>query len=439
MIRILQLTLLLAFTSVNAQFWTPKATTFTTTSRGISGISVVDANTVWVKAYDGTAAADTTIKEYARSSDGGNTWVSGVMNLGFATGGLGISSITAVSGTTAWVSAYPATGNLGGVWKTVNSGSSWTKQTTALFSDTTDSFTNFVYFWDANVGICQGDPQAGYFEMYTSTNGGTNWTRVPSANIPTQLSGEYGYTNNYAVVGSTIWFGTNKGRIYKSVDNGVNWTVSQSPITDFGSATVSGAYSFSTATKGVLVADTGVLYSTINGGSTWSAVTYSGSLYTGDMEYVPGTSRLVSTSAATGSSGSSYSLDDGLNWVNVDFEQHTTTAFFNATTGYTGGFTTSPSAGGIFKYTGTVLPTDSFSKNTFSLFPNPSSDITTVQNPNQDFNAVSFRDVNGRIIKKLDFAAVTEKQISVSDLKSGIYFVIIESGKSNFVVKFIKN
>jgi hypothetical protein len=148
MIKILQLTLLLAITSVNAQFWTPKATTFTTTSRGVSGISIADANTVWVKAYDGTAAADTTIKEYARSSDGGNTWVSGVMNLGFATGGLGISSIKAVSGTTAWVSAYPATGNLGGVWKTINSGSSWSKQTTALYSDTTDSFTNFVYFWD---------------------------------------------------------------------------------------------------------------------------------------------------------------------------------------------------------------------------------------------------------------------------------------------------
>lgn len=439
MIKILQLTLLLAITSVNAQFWTPKATTFTTTSRGVSGISIADANTVWVKAYDGTAAADTTIKEYARSSDGGNTWVSGVMNLGFATGGLGISSITAVSGTTAWVSAYPATGNLGGVWKTINSGSSWSKQTTALFSDTTDSFTNFVYFWDANIGICQGDPQAGYFEMYTTTNGGTNWARVPSANIPVPLSGEYGYTNNYAVVGSTMWFGTNKGRIYKSVDNGLNWTVSQSPITDFGSATVSGAYSFSTATKGVLVTSTGILYSTVNGGSSWNTVNYNGSLYTGDIEYVPGSSRLVSTSAATGSSGSSYSLDDGLNWVNVDFDQHTTTAFFNATTGYTGGFTTSPSSGGIFKYTGTVLPTDTFSKNNFSLFPNPSSDIITVQNPNLDFNSISFTDVNGRIIKQLEFASVTEKQISVSELNSGIYFILIGSENSNSVVKFIKN
>jgi hypothetical protein len=439
MIKILQLTLLLAITSVNAQFWTPKATTFTTTSRGVSGISIADANTVWVKAYDGTAAADTTIKEYARSSDGGNTWVSGVMNLGFATGGLGISSIKAVSGTTAWVSAYPATGNLGGVWKTINSGSSWSKQTTALYSDTTDSFTNFVYFWDSNIGICQGDPQAGYFEMYTTTNGGTNWARVPSANIPVPLSGEYGYTNNYAVVGSTMWFGTNKGRIYKSVDNGLNWTVSQSPITDFGSATVSGAYSFSTATKGVLVTSTGLLYNTINGGSSWNIVNYNGSLYTGDIEYVPGSSRLVSTSAATGSSGSSYSLDDGLNWVNVDFDQHTTTAFFNATTGYTGGFTTSPSSGGIFKYTGTVLPTDTFSKNSFSLFPNPSSDIITVQNPNLDFNSISFTDVNGRIIKQLDFASVTEKQISVSELNSGIYFILIGSENSNSVVKFIKN
>jgi photosystem II stability/assembly factor-like uncharacterized protein len=437
--KLLLLLLILSITSLNAQFWTPKATTFPATSRGISGISIVDASTVWVKAYDGTMNGDTTIKEYSKSSDGGNSWVSGVMNLGFATGGLGISSITAVSGTTAWVSAYPATGNSGGVWKTTNSGSSWAKQTSALFSDTTDSFTNFVYFWDTNIGICQGDPQAGYFEIYVTTNGGTNWTRVSAVNIPVPLTGEYGYTNNYSVVGSTIWFGTNKGRIYKSLDNGMNWTVAQSPITDFGSASVSGAFSFSTANKGILVTSGGLLYSTINGGSTWSTVSFSGSLYTGDIEYLSGTSKMVSTSAATNFSGSSYSLDDGLNWVNVDFDQHTTTAFFNATTGFSGGFSTNASTGGIFKYTGTVLPTDTFTKTEFSLFPNPSTNIITIRNANQDFNTVSFSDVNGRIIKKLDFASVFEKQISVADFNSGIYFVTLGSFRGNSVVKFIKN
>jgi hypothetical protein len=148
---------------------------------------------------------------------------------------------------------------------------------------------------------------------------------------------------------------------------------------------------------------------------------------------------MVSTSAATNFSGSSYSLDDGLNWVNVDFDQHTTTAFFNATTGFSGGFSTNASTGGIFKYTGTVLPTDTFTKTEFSLFPNPSANIITIRNANQDFNTVSFSDVNGRIIKKLDFASVFEKQISVADFNSGIYFVTLGSFRGNSVVKFIKN
>lgn len=47
--KLLYLILIVPFIS-NAQFWTEKATTFATASRGISGISIVDANTVWVKA-----------------------------------------------------------------------------------------------------------------------------------------------------------------------------------------------------------------------------------------------------------------------------------------------------------------------------------------------------------------------------------------------------
>src|SRR5690606_35089027 len=91
-------------------------------------------------------------------------------------------------------------------------------------------------FFDINNGITQGDPASGYFEIYTTTDGGTNWTRVPNANIPTPLSGEYGYNNMFETVGDIIWFATNKGRLYKSTDKGLNWTVSQTPATDFGSS-----------------------------------------------------------------------------------------------------------------------------------------------------------------------------------------------------------
>lgn len=438
--KLLYLLLIVPFIS-NAQFWTDKATTFATASRGISGISIVDANTVWVKAYDGSGAGDQTIKEYARSVDGGNTWTSGTMGLGVGTTGLGIGNISAISATTAWISAYPATGNLGGIWKTTNSGTSWTKQATALFNTGTDSFTNLVHFFDANNGVCQGDPASGYFEIYITSNGGTNWTRVPTGSIPAPLSGEYGYTNNYEVAGGTIWFGTNFGRLFKSTNMGSTWTVTQSPSTDFGSATAGANYTFSDANKGLLLtnASPGVMYKTVNGGTTWTPQSYTGIVFNAGLTYVPGTSTLVSTGSATGASGSAYSLDDGLNWISVDALQHTDVKFLNATTGFTGGFNASATVGGIAKYTGTVLPRESFEAIGFSVYPNPVNDNFTIQNGNNiAISGLTISDMNGRTVKTLNVNAI-ENQINISDLNSGVYFLNITSDKGSATKKIIKN
>ncbi len=119
---LLSILLVISFCA-NAQFWTEKATGFTTPSRGLYSISIVDANTVWAEAYnyDGLFE-DTTIKEFTKSTDGGNTWTPGTIDLGLDTNELGISSITATSPTTAWVSATNGATQLGGIWKTLDGG-----------------------------------------------------------------------------------------------------------------------------------------------------------------------------------------------------------------------------------------------------------------------------------------------------------------------------
>lgn len=428
--------LFLTALSANAQFWTEKSTGFTTTSRGLGSISIVDASTAWAIATDGSGGASQTVKEVTRSTDGGNTWTATTLSLGAGTAGLGLSSISAISSTTAWVSAFPGTGNIGGVWKTINSGVSYSKQTTAPFSGAT-SFTNLVYFWDANNGVAQGDPESGYFEIYTTTNGGTNWTRVPSASIPLPLSAsEYGYTNNYAVSGNTIWFGTSAGRLYRSIDKGLNWTVSQSPITDFGSATVAGAYSFSSTSNGLLVSSSGNIYSTTDAGTTFTQISATG-FFSGDITNVPGT---TSTYVSTGTTGSSYSLNAGLNWTNIDALQHTIVAFFNGSVGFTGGFTTSATVGGISKYTGTVLSNESFTANKFVTYPNPVTDNITISNENNIIlTDVSITDINGRTVKNIKVNNLSEVQLNVSELTAGIYFMNVTTDSGNAVKKFIKN
>ncbi|MBA4154842.1 T9SS type A sorting domain-containing protein [Flavobacterium sp.] len=437
--KLLLFILLTTFT-VNAQFWTEKASSFAAASRGINSISIVDDNVIWVKAYDGSAAAVETLKEYAKSTDGGNNWTSSTITLTGGAATLGISCITAVDANTAWVSAYPTATASGGIWKTVNGGTTWIKQLTALFSNAS-AFANVVHFWDANNGVCQGDPTGGYFEIYTTTNGGTTWTRVPSANIPLPAdSGEYGYVHNYHVVGDVIWFGTNYGRIYRSADKGLNWTVSQSPINDFGGASESGSYTFSTATKGLLSSNSGQLWSTTDGGENWTPQAFSGPFYLSDLAYVPGTSNVICTGSATGNSGSSYSLDDGVTWTQIDNNvQHTFCEFRNSTIGFSGGFSENATSKGIFKYTGTVLALPTTEKAVFSVYPNPATDFITVNGASASIKAIQVVDINGRIVKSLKFDGITETQVNISDLNAGVYVITVSSEEGVSSTKIIKN
>jgi photosystem II stability/assembly factor-like uncharacterized protein len=109
----------------------------------------------------------------SRTTNGGTNWT--VSTITGATGSTG-SSISALDANTAWIATT------GGIFKTTDGGLTWVQQLTALPS-------NAIHFFDSNNGVCVADPNAGYWAIYTTTNGGTNWTRVPSANIPSPLSG----------------------------------------------------------------------------------------------------------------------------------------------------------------------------------------------------------------------------------------------------------
>lgn len=317
--------------------WIIQNTGFSATSTGVGHIDIVDINTAWAIAYDGTGGG-ANIQAFTKTTNGGTTWTPQTINVGNT--GLGISMISAIDATTAWLVAYPnAAGQTGGIWKTINGGTSWTRQASATYTNA-NSFTNVVHFWDANTGFCQGDPINGEFELYTTTNGGTTWTLVPGANIPNPLTGEYGYVRDIEVIGDTVWFGTNLGRLYHSVNKGLNWSVYQTPETDMGNAN----YSFKNGTEGILETG-GIIYKTTNAGANWTQITTTGSVFSSGLCWVEGTDVVFSTGT-----GSSYSEDGGVNWNIVDTDQHTYVEFINPTVGWSGAFTVSPSEHGIWKW-----------------------------------------------------------------------------------------
>ncbi len=434
------LLLSLPFLAISQYSWTEQSTAYPVASTYTGDVSIVDANIAWAMAQ---RTSTTNHQRVSFTTDGGTTWTTKGVTLPSTTA-LGIGNIAAVSATTAYISVFPTGSAITnqGIYRTTDSGTTWARQTTAAFTTGT-SFTNFVHFWDANNGVCMGDPAGGYFEIYTTTNGGTNWTRVPSANIPAITSGgEYGYTGKYYVKGNTVWFGTDTGRLFKSTNKGLNWTVIQSPITDFGGLTdtnSAGEFAFADDNIGVLQNTvTGDFYQTTDGGANWIPVAPNGTMFIGAIDYA-GPGLLVSGGSTTGNFGSSYSVDNGSNWTAIDALSHTCLRFASPTLGYSGGFATSATVGGIYKWVNASAGVDDIasSQANSSIYPNPVKSTFQVK-LSEDFNAIQtsliITDLSGKKVKEFSVA----DSYNISELPKGIYLLSITDGKKSENKKIVK-
>ena len=89
--------------------------------------------------------------------------------------------------------------------------------------------------------------------------------------------------------------------------------------------------------------------------------------------------------------------------------------------------------------TGTLSNNEVLSSN-FSTFPNPVNDILNIKSAsNFTINSVSITDLNGRTIKTVNFNNLSEAELNVADLSTGVYFLNINSEEGKAVKKFVKN
>jgi photosystem II stability/assembly factor-like uncharacterized protein len=336
--------------------WAEQASGFWEPSRGINYMHAVDENVVWAVGYDGSGS-QLNVQEFTKTTDGGDLWVADLIDTAPSDGDSAM--ICALDDMYAWVPIYTASGTNQGIWKTSDGGSTWAQQTTADF---TGGFPNCVHFWDENNGWCMGDPVGGYFEIYTTTDGGDNWVRVPQGNIPApSSSAEYGVVGYYDVVGDTVWFGTQDanygGRVFKSTDKGLTWTVSAVIFAP-------GSYvdiRFRDDLHGLAMDKNfaaAELAETSDGGATWTTIVYTGKCQAADFDYVPGTPDMyVSTGVQTGVpdyNGATYSLDGGhswTTWAEVDGIQLFGTSWVAGRIGWAGNFNVDQYNGGVYKYT----------------------------------------------------------------------------------------
>ena len=301
--------LVTSFQTSTAPQWTVQ--TSGTTAR-LRGISAVNKRVIWA------SGANTTV---VRSTDGGVTW-----KKLFVTGEqLDFRDIDAVGENTAYLLSI-GNGTASRIYKTTDAGATWTMQ---FKNEDPKVFLDAMSFWDKQRGIAYGDSVDGQFYILQTEDGGRNWKRIPSENLPPALENEGAFAasgTNIAVFGKThAWIGTGaakKARVLRTSDGGRTWSVVDTPLNAGPSAGIF-SIAFRDARHGVIVGgdytkDREALNNaavTNDGGATWKLVRgLSG--YRSVVAYAPaqkgqGLSRAL---VAIGPSGSDLSTDDGETW-----------------------------------------------------------------------------------------------------------------------------
>jgi len=413
--------------------WETQSTNILAIDRGILYTDIVDENTAWVLTLDGLETGEGT-NDFARTTDGGNTWLAGVINIPSNYTPAGIS---AIDGATAYLVAF-GTNPGGGIFKTTDGGQTWIHQTTATFGNIS-SFGNVIHFFNENEGVVQGDPVNGKFEIYTTGNGGNTWEL--NTNSPAILSGEAGWTGCIAAYNDNVWFGTNKGRVFRSTDKGHTWEAFPT-----GAIDIAPTISFADALNGVAICNRSgsdyKLLRTEDGGKTWSKINITDG-YLSDISAVPNTAGVlvgIKKSNSCVSHSSAYSLDNGNTWTTIDNAvQYTNIKMYSQNIGYAGGFCNGePNGGGIYAW---KLPAGFPTENNLAekqsksikIYPNPAENIVYIENAGNARYEIF--DIMGKIVVQGNLSH--SAQVNIGHLAKGYYFVKIYENNI-FTNKIIK-
>ncbi len=396
---------------VNLQDWTAHVVSFAPDEPpDILNVDALDSNTIW---------AATFALNYLRSTDGGCTWQKGVFDDALDPEFVYSSQILARDSMTAWIPLYDDTDYKSHLYKTVDGGQTWTEMLTSEYSGE-DSYLDNIYFFNASDGILLGDVVDGFYEIYTTTNNGDAWTRVPQQNFPPLLAGENAFSANvFAVIGDTVWVPTKRGgRIFRSTDKGHHWDVfGPPPVTTLSKA----AIEFRDALHGLYTSEAQGAWKTADGGATWVQVT-SPPEWGRFLENIPGTETYLLT---YGPSKTLFTLNEGETWGEIEGELYEID-FLNPKIGWAG------HSGQILEWNSILSPTNEPAVSTAwcNVYPNPTYDkcqLNFSATPEERFLIAVFH-LDGRLLLE-QHGSGQEATVDLSSVPDGLYFLKIVCGQ----------
>lgn len=174
------------------------------------------------------------------------SWTGGVSWGTYPLGSNNLNSVQSLAGSI-WIA-----GDNGTFYSSINNGSNWSSQTLAAGTN-----LNSVFFYDANTGWIVGNNGT----ILKSTNSGANWTTQSSPVTNNLHSVKFTSAVNGVACGDN-------GKIIHTTNGGTSWVQYTTPITD-------NLLSIDQKTNTILASgNNGIVYKSVDNGANWSSIDY---------------------------------------------------------------------------------------------------------------------------------------------------------------------
>jgi photosystem II stability/assembly factor-like uncharacterized protein len=257
---------------------------------------------------------------YAVTDDGGKTWRRVAVAAGEALDFRGLA--TPDASTAVLTSAGDGAAGQARIYRSGDAGASWTL---AFETKQAGSFLDGVAFRDAQNGFVLGDPIDGRWFLLRTTDGGRSWSRVTGPAVALDEAA-FAASNSALFLGPKreVWIvsgGLEKGRAFRSPDDGKTWNVSETPIPAGPSSGAFGGLATGPGRAIVVGGDYKDETRNTPGIAAVRGTSWTTPSHVGAQRLLEGVGRLDGrTLIAVGPRGTSVSRDGGQTWRQVDGE-----------------------------------------------------------------------------------------------------------------------
>ncbi|MGB0805598.1 MAG: YCF48-related protein [Salibacteraceae bacterium] len=278
-------------------------------------------------------------------------------------------------------------------------------------------------FFDSQIGILNTSTRS----IYNTIDGGVSWTRTQTP-IPDVLDVTFATADSVFAVGK-------RQEIYRSVNGGKNWTkiYSTNKLDNYNMGV-----DFLDAMNGIVTSEYGEAFITTDGGSNWN-VTQIGQADLLKDPLMKSTTQ-ISVACSPGVVFTTY--DGGLSWSD-DTTSYNLNRSYNKIERTPNGTEivcgSGPDGGTVIRKPGSSVSVKEMGIANFELYPNPAIDYLTIELGSRNKSTVvEVYDIRGNKMKKLKLTKLSTI-LSISELSSGLYLMIVKDDEGVNFKHFVKH